>query len=166
MRKLILLPVLLGVGFAGCTAPHGQRLAVNQVLPPVAVGPSTKATKAATLTLANNGELVNLSPHATVTVKLPANGRNGYEWRLSEVPDPTVLELASQEIAPAETPTASGEETMIFKAAGPGDARVKMWYGTPTWMTGMEVRTYEFTAAVGAAEPPAKKKSHKHSAKH
>ena len=162
----MLRPILLGVclGFAACSAPQGKKLAMNDGLAPVASGP---ATTTASLTLANKDETINMSPTGTLTVTLPSYNRDGYEWRMSEIPDPTVLKLVSKEYVPGADPMKPGEQKMVFQAAGPGDVDVKMWYGT-LWASPMEsARSYHFVAAVAEEEPaPPPKKSRKHSKKH
>jgi hypothetical protein len=50
-------------------------------------------------------------------------------WRFSEIPDPTVLKVVSQEFVPPTTPEGRGQEKLVFQAVGPGDVDVKLWYG-------------------------------------
>jgi len=160
MPRLILLGLLLCV--AACTAPQGKKLAMNSGLAPVATGP---ATKAALLTLNNRDEMISLNPNATVTVTLPSYNRDGYEWRLAEIPDPTVLKLVSKEYTPGGNWTKPGEQTMVFQAVGPGDVDVKMWYGT-LWASPMDAaRPYAFVASVSPEEPKPAKKAKKRSKK-
>lgn len=158
MLKSIVYGAVLIVGLAGCNAPQGTKLASNEVLAPVATGP---ATGAAALGLQNSGEFVNLAANGTITVQLPARGRNGIEWRLSETPDPSVLQLVTNRTTPAVSEAQIGEQTMVFQATGPGDVRVRMWYGT-LWASPMDARVYEFTASVSAEpEKPARKSKKK-----
>jgi predicted secreted protein len=165
MRKLILPTLLFAASFAGCEAPQGKKLAYNEVLAPVAVGPAAKAT---TLTIDQAGEFVAMHPGSTLTVKLPANYRGGFQWRLSEIPDPAVLKVSSPTFTPpaGNSPAEPGEQTYTFEATGVGDVRVPMWYGT-LWASDMAVkRSFEFTASVTPEEKAAKKskkKSHKKS---
>jgi predicted secreted protein len=147
---------------AACTAPQGQKIAMNDGLAPVASGPSTKLS---TITLNNRDEIVSLNPTSTVTVKLPSYNRDGYEWRLSEIPDSTVLKLVSKEYTASEDWTKPGEQTMVFEAVGPGDVDVKMWYGT-LWASPMDsTRPYHFVASVSPEQPKPAKKSKKSSKK-
>jgi predicted secreted protein len=135
---------------------------MNAGLEPVASGPPTKT---ASLTFSNSGEMINLNPNATVKVKLPSYNRDGYEWRLSEIPDPTVLKLVSKEYTPGEDWKKPGEQTMVFQAVGPGDVDVKMWYGT-LWASRMDsAKPYDFIASVSPEELKPAKKSKKRSKK-
>ena len=158
------------VCLTACTAPQGKKIAMNEGLPPVATGPSSQVTPMApastitqvsTVTLEDRDTTVGLHPAKTITVTLPSYNRNGYEWRLSEIPDPTVLKLVSQERTPGPSLAQPGEQTMVFEAVGPGSVPVKMWYGT-LWASRMEAnKPFEFVAAVTPEPPtpPAKKKS-------
>ena len=157
--------VLLGIfaSLAACTAPQGTKLAMNEGLAPVATGPISKG---ATIDYSNRGEMISLYRDSTVTVTLPSSNRGGYEWRLAEIPDPTVLQMVSKDFQPSEVPGQPGTETMVFQTVGPGDVTVKMWYGT-LWASRMDsAQRYGFTANVTAEEPkPEPKKSSQHSRK-
>jgi predicted secreted protein len=143
---------------AACTAPQGKKLAMNDGLAPVASGPPVQLS---TITLSNRDEIIGLHPSSTLTVKLPSSNRDGYEWRLSEIPDPTVLKLVSTAYTPGEDWTKAGEQTMVFQAVGAGDVDVKMWYGT-LWASPMDsARPYHFVASVSPEEPKPTKKSKK-----
>jgi predicted secreted protein len=163
------------VCLTACTAPQGKKVAMNDGLPPVATGPSSQVTPMApastitqtsTVTYENRDTTVGLHPAKRITVTLPSYNRNGYEWRLSEIPDPSVLKLISQERTPGPTIAQPGEQTMVFEAVGTGMVPVKMWYGT-LWASRMEEnRPFEFVASVTPEPPaPAKKKSKSKSTK-
>jgi predicted secreted protein len=108
------------------SAPQGKKIAGNTALPPVAAGP---ASKAATLTWDNKGEMINLKRNGTVTVTLDSIAASGNAWRLSQIPDPTVLKVASHDYIPSAAGTPQGSEKWVFQAIGAGDVEVNMWYG-------------------------------------
>ena len=89
------------LGFAACSAPQGKKLASAEgTLPPIATGPIGPAAKSAVLTGARSGQVVNLVQGGTVKLTLDSDGKDGYAWRLSEIPDPTVLKVVSQQYIP------------------------------------------------------------------
>ena len=139
--------VLLGV--SACTAPQGKKLTDNNGgLAPVATGPIGPATKAVVLTSARKGEVASLIKGGTVTVTLDADDKDGYAWRLSEIPDPTVLKLVSQEFFPSTTPEGRGQEKLIFQSTGLGDVDVRMWYGNLRTSPLSGNPTFDFVTAV------------------
>jgi predicted secreted protein len=155
--------VLLGV--SACTAPQGKKLASNSGLAPVATGPVGPATKSAVLTGARSGEMVSLIKGGTVTVTLDAADSDGYSWRLSEIPDPTVLKLVSQEFIPSATPGGKGQEKLVFQSTGgTGDVDVRMWYGDMRNSPLSGNPTFDFITAV-SDQPTAPAKSHSKSKK-
>jgi predicted secreted protein len=142
-----------------CTAPQGKKLGANGGgLAPVAAGPTGPATKAANLSLAQKGEMVNLAKDGTITVTLDSSQKDGYMWRLSEIPDPTVLKVVSQNYAPPASGEGRGQETWVFQAVGSGDVDVKMWYGNLREAPLAGNPTYDFVAAV-SDQPVQEKKS-------
>ena len=171
--------ILLGafLCLAACSAPQGKRIGYNSNtatplepgVAPVATGPGgagaapvapmPTTTTSPVITMADRDGVVGLHTAKTLTVKLPALQRDGYEWRLSEIPDSTVLKLVSNEYTPGEGPAKAGEQTLVFEGVGPGDVNVKMWYGT-LWASPMESRTYKFIASV-TPEPEKKAKAKK-----
>jgi predicted secreted protein len=171
--------ILLGVFlcFAACSAPQGKKIGSNTgtgaTLPPVATGPNSGSqaapvmpsmpttTTSPVISYADRDGVVGLHTAKTLTVKLPALQRDGYEWRLGEIPDPTVLKLVSSEYTPGESPAKAGEQTLVFEAVGPGDVDVKMWYGT-LWASRSEsTRTFDFIASVTPEPEKVAKKSRK-----
>ena len=147
-------------GAAACTAPQGKKLSANtNGLAPVASGPNTTApmTKAAQLSLPQKGDLVNIARNGTVTVTLDSAHKDGYMWRLSEVPDPSVLKVVSHDYMPPAAGEGRGQEKWVFQAVGPGDVDVKMWYGDlrETSLSGNP--TFDFVAAVSDQTAPEKK---------
>lgn len=143
----ILTVCIVGASLAACTAPQGKRLSDNSALPAVASGP---ATKAATLRWPSSipDEMVNLKHSGTVTVILDSIKASGNEWRLSEIPDPTVLKVASHEYIPSESTSPKGAEKWVFQAVGPGEVKVNMWYGKVGPAPLESTPTYHFLVAV------------------
>ena len=163
MKSPFLVVGCVFLGLAACSAPQGKKLAANGAgLAPVASGP---ATRAANLTNGHSGEVVSLYKSGTVTVTLDAGQQNGYQWRLSEIPDPSVLKLVSQDFIPGPTPEAKGQQKWVFQAVGPGDVEVKMWYGDLRTAPVTGDPTYNFITSVSDQTEPAQKtkkaKSHK-----
>ena len=62
------------------------------------------ATMATTVTSNEAGQSVPIARNGTVTILLNADPDDGYRWRLSEIPDSSVLKVVSQEFVPAATP--------------------------------------------------------------
>ena len=174
MPRFILICFTI-LGFVACTAPQGQKLtadaaraattapagtattasAVRPGLDPVALGPTSSS---ATLGPQNEGEMVRLTPNGTLTVTLPAAYRQGYNWRLAEIPDPSVLKLVSKEFTSGDSLSKPGEQVMVFQATGLGDVQVKLRYGSLWASSEMgAVKPYEFVASVAPEEAkPAK----------
>jgi len=182
MKKMIFLGMC--VCLAACSAPQGKKFAVTSPgvspgssgspavrppgLPPdIAVGP---AEKMSTIGWADRGQTIALGLGKTLTVKLPSAGRNGYAWRFSEIPDPTVLKRVtndSNEFIPNADPMKAGEQNLVFEGTGEGEVELKMWYGT-LWASPMEeARIYTVAVAVSPepAKPSKKGKSKKHATK-
>lgn len=154
-HSILACAVLLSV--VGCSAPQGKKLADNPAgLAPVATGPSSQS---AVLTDASNNEVVSLYKSGTVTLKLKGTQRDGFAWRLAEIPDPTVLKLVSKQYTPGATMHDPGEETWTFQATGTGDVNVKMWYGTLWASPADSARNMDFNASVSDEPQPVQKKS-------
>ena len=124
----ILTVCVLAASLTGCLngPPVGKKIAGSTALPAVASGPTTKA---ANLIWENKGEFIGLKRNGTVTVVLDSIAASGNAWRLSQIPDPTVLKVASHEYIPSGGASPQGSEKWVFQAVGPGDVEVKMWYG-------------------------------------
>ena len=155
MLQYLLFAIVVGVSVAGCSAPQGKRLAANQALAPVATGP---ALKAATLSWENKGQVVTLQRGATVTAVLESNPKDGYSWKLSGIPDPTVLKLVSKNYVPAENPGEHGKEKWVFQSMGPGDVEVRLWYGNLRPGEFITTPLYDFVASVENRPPPTVKR--------
>jgi predicted secreted protein len=123
----ILAVCVLAVSLTAClnSPPLGKKVAGSTALPAIASGP---ATKAASLTWINKGEMINLKRNGTITVTLDSIAASGNAWHLSQIPDPTVLKVASNEYIP-DSASPQGSEKWVFQAVGPGDVEVNMWYG-------------------------------------
>ena len=157
------------IGAAACTAPQGKKLSANGSgagLPAVAEGPggsatqpSVPATREAVVTQHDMGKTVGVYNQGTVTVTLEAAQAYGYSWRLSEIPDETVLKLASQDYTPPASGTGRGEEKWVFQAVGPGEVAVKMWYGNTLKSSLSGNPTFDFIASVSDKTQPSEKKT-------
>jgi predicted secreted protein len=137
-------------GVTAC-APTGKKLSANGTgtgLDPVASGPTSPASAAAIVTQGQKGGVVGILKNGTVTVTLDAAQQDGYSWRLSEIPDPTVLKLVSQEFTPPPSGEGRGQEKWVFQAVGPGDVNVKMWYGNLRTAPVTVDPTFDFIASV------------------
>jgi predicted secreted protein len=122
----ILAVCVLAASFAACSTPVGKKIAGSTALPAVAAGP---ATSASSLTWINKGEMINLKRNGTITVVLDSIAASGNEWRLSQIPDPSVLKVASHQYIPGADASPQGSEKWVFQAVGAGDVQVNMWYG-------------------------------------
>ena len=113
MHRYILLGMVSCL--VACSAPQGKKVArADASLDPVASGPgglapvasgpggpggvaSSPIENVSTVTISDHGRTIGVSAMKTLTVTLPSYNRDGYEWRLSEIPDPSVLKLVSKE---------------------------------------------------------------------
>jgi len=146
------------VGAAAC-APVGKKIGANSTgLAPVAEGPASgPAEKNAEVSEAQQGETVNVFNQGTLTVTLSAAEQDGYQWRLSETPDPTVLKLVSRDFVPPASGTGRGQETFVFQAVGPGDVNIKMWYGNLRVAPTIGNPEFKFIASISDATGPVRK---------
>ena len=126
--KTILPFTLLAVTLTACSAPQGKKYAAtNRELPPIALpAPVAKAE----LYESQQGNIVALKPGGTLTVWLSSVQRDGYGWRLAEIPDATVLKLVSNEYLPG-TAVSAGQEKWVFQAVAGGDVDLRLWYTSP-----------------------------------
>jgi predicted secreted protein len=123
---------------------------------PVALGPGSTTPnslpqKAVTITDRDRGAFVALSPRGTLTVSLEANTAAGYQWKLARPLDPSVLELVSSggsELPPVALPPGGiskpQAQQWVFKAVGPGTAKVRLIYSRPDQPLDSSV-SYDFT---------------------
>ena len=172
--KASLFAVGILLGAVACTAPQGKKLGTTQSggLAPVAAGPNSATTAimpatapVASTTLTVNdavresGHVVSITKDGTVTVMLGADQQDGYTWRLEEVPDPTVLKVASQSYVAPASGVGRGQDKWVFQAVGPGDVNVKMWYGNirVSAVSANATPTFNFIAAVSDQIKPAPK---------
>jgi predicted secreted protein len=127
MKKSLALAVC-AVALAACQAPQAKKYSdTKRELPAVALAP---AVEHAVIYEAERGSLVAVKPGGTVTVYLSANSKSDSKWRLSFIPDPTVLKLVSQEFVPTEG-SFRGEEKWVFEAVGEGEIDLRLWYTSP-----------------------------------
>lgn len=158
------------IGAVACTAPQGKKLSAggsSAGLPAVAEGPggsaaepSVPATREAVVNEHEKGKTVGVYNQGTITVTLEAAQENGYSWRLAEIPDQSVLKLASQDYTPPASGTGRGEEKWVFQAVGPGDVNVKLWYGNTRESALSGNPSFDFTASVSDKTQPSEKKAH------
>jgi predicted secreted protein len=145
---------------AAC-APQGKKLfSTNTGLAPVASGPTSPATKEAVVSEAQKGQVVSIYKDGTLTLTLEAAQQDGYSWRLSEIPDPTVLKMVSRDFTPPADGHGRGEEKWVFQAVGPGDVDVKMWYGNLRETPLTRDPNFDFIASVSDQPEPPKKSRH------
>jgi predicted secreted protein len=142
----ILAVCVLAASLTAClnSPPIGKKVAANAALPAIASGP---ATKAANLMWVNKGEFINLKRNGTVTVELDSIPASGSSWHFSQIPDPTVLKIASHDYVGAESASPQGSEKWVFQAVGPGDVEVNMWYGKVGPAPLDSAVTYKFTVS-------------------
>lgn len=127
MKKILSL-TLLAVALSACNAPQGKKYsATNRELPPIAMPPPVAAAE---IYESQRGNIVALTPDGKLTVWLSSIQKEGFGWRLSEIPDPTVLKLVSKEYMPP-SPTNAGQEKWVFQAVEPGDVDLRLWYTSP-----------------------------------
>ena len=116
---------LLALALAACSAPQGKKYAaMKRELPPIAL---PEPVKNAELYASQAESIVVLKPDGTLTIWLSSNQKSGFAWRLSEIPDRTVLKLVTSVYLPA-TATSAGQEKWVFQAVGEGDVDVRLWY--------------------------------------
>ena len=140
--KIMLSSLFLALVLTGCATKRQA---------PVALGPSSLPQKNATLTAGRRGAYVALLPKGTLTLELQSNASAGYRWKLAQPLDPNVLQLVSPAAnqpppiaLPPATVTAPQPEKWLFKAVGPGTAKVRMIYSRPDKPLNESV-TYDFT---------------------
>jgi predicted secreted protein len=176
MKASLIALVCILIGAVACTAPQGKKLSANSPakkpaangtgLAPVAEGPgdstatepSAPATQDAVITEADKGKTVSVANQGKITVTLDAAQGAGYSWRLAEVPDPSVLKLVSQDYTPPANGQGRGAAKWVFQAVGPGDVKVKMWYGNLRQSSLGGNPGFEFVASV-SDQGKAEKKS-------
>ncbi len=120
--------VVCVVALAACQAPQAKKYAdTKRELPAIALPPPVEN---AVIYESERDSIVGVKPGGTVTVFLSANAKSANKWRLSFIPDPTVLKLISQEFIPVEG-SHRGEEKWVFQAVGEGEIDLRLWYTSP-----------------------------------
>jgi predicted secreted protein len=117
----------------------------------VALGPNSVPQKSVTITDRDHIKYVELLPKGTLTVSLETNSAAGYQWKLAKPLDPNVLKVIppnANQLAPIALPpdnlSTVTSENWVFKAVGPGTAKVRMIYSR-TDAPLNEAVTYDFT---------------------
>lgn len=127
MKTLIVLALCVGT-LAACSAPQGKKYSASKrELPAIAMPP---AQQHAVVHGSEGKSIVAVKAGGTLTVFLSANSKSDSHWRLSQIPDPTVLRLVSSEFIPAAG-SDRGEEKWIFKAVAEGEIDLRLWYTSP-----------------------------------
>lgn len=120
------LPItLLALSLAACSVPQGKKYsATNRELPAIALPPPESRVE---IFESQRGTIVSLKGDGILTLWLSSKPASGYSWRLSELPDPTVLRLVSKEFVPPSE-TNVGQEKWVFQAVGDGEIDLRLWY--------------------------------------
>ena len=125
--KTFLPFTFLAFALAACSAPQGKKYAAsNRELAPIALPPPVAKAE---IYESQQGRPVALKPGGTLTVWLSSVHRDGFGWRLAEIPDGAVLKYTT-EYLPGTT-TGAGQEKWVFEAVGSGDVDVRLWYTSP-----------------------------------
>ena len=128
IMKTIVPLTLLAFALASCSAPQGKKYAdTHRELPPIALPPPVAKAE---IYESQQNNIVALKPRGKLTVWLSSVQKSGFNWRLAEIPDPTVLKRVSNEYLPGTT-TSAGQEKWVFEAVGDGDVDLRLWYTSP-----------------------------------
>lgn len=150
MKPLLAL-TLCAAALAACQAPQAKKYSdTKRELPAIAMPPSVEN---AVIYEAERGSIVAVKSGGTVTVFLSANAKSASKWRLSFIPDPTVLKLVSQEFVPVEG-SYRGEEKWVFQAVGEGEIDLRLWYTSPQWQRFGSAPVFACVVAVGEGLEP------------
>jgi predicted secreted protein len=153
MKKTLALTVC-AVALAACQAPQAKKYSdTKRELPAIAMPP---AVDHAVIYEVERGSLVAVKPGGTITVYLSANSKSDSKWRLSYIPDPTVLKLVSQEFVPMEG-SYRGEEKWVFEAVGEGEIDLRLWYPSPRREAFGSTPVFSCVVAVGDELSPVAK---------
>lgn len=126
--KKILTITICAASLVACQAPQGKKYSdTKRELPAIALPPTLEN---AVVYEIEKGTIVAVKPGGTLTVFLSANAQSDSRWRLSEIPDPTVLRLVSHEFVP-QAGSSRGEEKWVFHAVGAGEIDLRLWYTGP-----------------------------------
>ena len=117
--------------------------------------PQTETGEQIYVDVSYNGQEVEIAVGGLLTVTLESNPTTGFKWELTEITDPTVLELVESKYEPGKearqtppVPGAGGEEIWSFKALKKGTTKLSMEYSRP-WEGGEKaVETFDLTIVV------------------
>ena len=109
-------------------------------------------SKAATLTEADDGVRIELSPGQTLTITLPSNPTTGYSWQVAQI-DTSLLEQQGQpdyQQSPGSKDLvgAGGAETFRFKALDTGETTLQLAYQRPWENSVPPIQTFSVTVIV------------------
>jgi predicted secreted protein len=142
--KMTFCSIIALAALAGCTTTRSKA-------PAVALGPNSIPQSSITITARDRGTYVALKPKGTLTVALDSNTGAGYQWKLAQPIDASILKIVAPKTNPLppvelepDNLTRPIPEQWVFKAVGPGTAKVHMIYSRPDQSLD-EAVTYDFT---------------------
>lgn len=108
-------------------------------------------------TLTDPTQTIEVTTGQPIVIQIAANATTGYEWLLSQPPDPGVAQtVSSQYIAPQPTdpPTVGqgGEQCWVFLGVGAGDTSVSFDYRRPFELDAPPAQSVAFAIAVDPAQ--------------
>jgi len=109
-------------------------------------------SQAATLTEADNGAQIELSPGQTLTITLPSNPTTGYSWQVTQIDLKTLKQQGEAEYRQSpgskDLVGAGGTETFHFEALQAGETTLQLAYHRP-WENGVPpIQTFSVTVIV------------------
>jgi inhibitor of cysteine peptidase len=107
------------------------------------------SSQVVTVTEADNGNSVELTPGDTLVIALETNPGTGYVWQVESV-DTSKLRPSGQGVfhPGRQMPGAPGRQTFLFTAQKPGTAILKLVYVRPWEKSAPPGKTYELTVAI------------------
>lgn len=107
------------------------------------------SSQVVTVTEADNGNSVELSPGDIIVIALETNPSTGYVWQVESV-DASMVTLSGQGVSHPgrQMPGAPGRQTFQFTAQKPGTAILKLVYVRPWEKSTPPGKTYELTVAI------------------
>jgi len=109
-------------------------------------------SQAATLTEADDGTRIELSPGQILTITLPSNPTTGYSWQVAQIDPKTLKQQGEAEYQQSsgskDLVGAGGTETFRFEALQPGETTLQLAYHRP-WEIGVPpIQTFSVTVIV------------------